>query len=121
MTSVPPQRSDHDETAWVAAWAQALTALELDVDHTEAVLTAIHRGAELPSAASLLDARWEPPAGLGPLPHPLLERARRLLQRQEQTTEALSRAVATNRRLSATVVAVRPGGPSRPVYFDRAL
>lgn len=112
---------DHDEAAWHSAWSAALSSLELDVDRVEAVLAAIHRGYELPDAARLLDAKWEPPADLGALPHPLLERAKQLLERQGEVSTQLSRALATNRRLTAAVVAVQPHGPARPVYFDRAL
>jgi|SRR2546430_10221351 len=102
---------------WYQAWVTALDALELDVAAAEALLTDDQRVRERPLANP-----WHPPAGLGPLPLDLRPRADAILTRQLTAGEAISRALATNRR-QATLLAKMEGGPEarRPAYVDCAM
>lgn len=93
-------------------WEAALTALELDVAEIEAMLA----DDPLPIAAS----RWVPPAGLGPLPEPLRERAQQLLDRQGEVALRLSEALVLSRRQARLTEVLKAGGPRRPLYLDAA-
>ena len=98
-----------------AAWVQALTDLEMDVATAEAMLDSDH----LPSVAQVAQmAAWQPPADLGPLPAPLLERAQVLADRQRSVAEAITRAMINNRRHLAALDEIHAPPPSRPVYLD---
>jgi len=98
-----------------AAWAQALTSLELDVATAEAMLDHDH----LPSVQDVARmAAWKPPTGLGPLPAALVDRAQTLAERQRSAAEAITRAMVANRRHLAALDQMRPTAPSRPVYLD---
>jgi hypothetical protein len=108
-------------TTWDAAWDAALTDLELDVHRAEALLRAVHAGAELPSSQDVLRDRWDPPRGLGPLPWPLVERARAVLARQQQVAQQLVEATHVNRRHARAANALRDRSVSTPVYLDVAL
>lgn len=93
-------------------WEQALTELELDLAETEAMLNGDHL---TPPTTS-----WEPPTGLGPLPEPLLERARLLVERQAEVARRLSEALVLSRRQARLNESLKAGGPRRPVYVDTA-
>jgi hypothetical protein len=80
--------------AWTAAWADALTALELEVDRAEALLV---MGA-LPAAAPVPAAAWVAPDLAGPLPQALRSRAEAIVARQQQVAADLARAIALARR-----------------------
>ena len=106
------------ECCWDDAWAHALDALELAVDRAEALLRAGHDCAEHAEADA---ARWSPPT-LGPLPEHLAVRARRLLQRQLDVAEALSRAMHDNRQQAALLDRIEGARqPRRPSYVDSAF
>lgn len=116
-----PQPHDGSQDQWLTAWTQALTEMELDVTRVEQILQAAHRGAEMPDAAMLMDRRWEPPRGLGPMPHPLLRRAQQLLLRQQQLAEQVSEAAATTRRHLQVTEALQEREPTPALYLDVAL
>jgi hypothetical protein len=88
---VPPPC--HPATAWEAAWAEALTTLELDVSRAEALLA---NGA--PAVALTPRPDWVAPALTGPLPERLRARAEAIAARQLRLAEDLSRAVAAARQ-----------------------
>ena len=96
---------------WEAAWAQALSALELDVDGAEHLLALDHIADAPPD-------RWAPPVGLGPLPASLHERARALIGRQTEVGRRLAEAAALSRKHSSAARAMRSAAPSVPVYLD---
>lgn len=98
---------------WGSAWAAALADLELDVEAAERMLT-LDRIAQAPPAG------WTPPSGLGPLPAPLLDRARALLARQIEVGRRLAEAAELSRRQLAAVQAHRGAAESAPVYIDLA-
>lgn len=86
---------DHLAAEWDAAWAEALTTLELDVARAEELLAA--NGI---SAADQLVARpdWVAPALSGPLPERMRTRAEAIAARQLRVAEDLSRAIAAARQ-----------------------
>jgi len=96
---------------WDAAWESALAALELDVDAAEHLLALDHIADAPPNP-------WAPPAGLGPLPAPLADRARALVVRQVEVGRRLAEAAALSRRHSRAAEAMRSAPPSVPVYLD---
>jgi hypothetical protein len=88
---VPPP--DELAARWERAWAQALTALELDVTRAESLL-----GGGTPTAVPTLRPDWVAPALTGPLPERLRARAEAIATRQLQLAEDLSRAIAAARQ-----------------------
>lgn len=104
--------------SWTAEWGRALHDLELDVEHAEALLRALHSGAESADAP----APWSPPSNLGPLPESLRERAQQVLARQLELTAQVAAAAVRSRR--DLVLARRIEGtpaPSQPMYVDAAF
>lgn len=97
---------------WEAAWASALTALELDVEAAEHMLALDHIAAAPPRDP------WAPPVGLGPLPATLGDRARALLDRQVEVGRRLAEAADLSRRHSRAAHAMRQVPPAVPVYLD---
>ena len=114
-----PGTEDHQQ--WLAAWSAALTELELDVSRVEQVLVSVHHGAEMPPAAEILGRRWEAPAALGPLPHPLLARAKALLMRQQQMATDVAEATGRTRLHAQAASSIRDRPPAEAVYLDLAL
>jgi hypothetical protein len=111
-----PGPGGHSAPQWHDAWAQALEALELDVQAAEQMITALHTGAPAPAAAT---APWSPPSALPPLPASLRERAEALLGRQQAAAAGLALAATATRRQAQ--VAARLAGapaPARPVFVD---
>lgn len=108
----PSTPAAHATTTWGAAWEAALAELELDVAAAEAVLALDHI-ADAPQRSA-----WTPPAGLGPLPAPLAERARALLDRQLEVGRRLAEAAELSRRHSRAAQALRQAPPAVPVYLD---
>lgn len=106
---------------WQHEWALALESLELDVDAAESLLGALHGQSDLPDGAGVMRARWEPPGTLGPIPRPLVERARTLLRRQHQVAEQLVLATRTNRRHAHAASRLTDTPAAVPVYVDVAL
>jgi hypothetical protein len=103
---------------WLAAWAEALDELEMDVAEAEALLTGDHMLRDTP----VRDA-WKPPTGLGTLPLDLRPRADAILARQLATAAAITRALATNRRQAAATARIETGRQAapRPAYIDCAI
>ncbi|WP_051640409.1 hypothetical protein [Cellulomonas sp. URHE0023] len=101
--------------AWVAAWSDALDALELDVDAADERL----RTAHLASVEEVaLASAWHPPVGLGPLPASLEVRARAVLGRQLETAHRLSQTIVVSRRQLAATRALSLRDTESAVYFD---
>ena len=96
---------------WEAAWDAALRTLELDVIAAEALLTLDHIADAPPDP-------WAPPAGLGPLPATLADRALALLDRQIEVGRRLAEAADLSRRHLRAVHTMRAAPPSVPVYLD---
>jgi hypothetical protein len=105
-------------TDWYKAWTAALDELELDVAAVEAQLTGEHAAREHP-----LTDPWRPPAGLGPLPLELRQRADAILARQLAATEALARGMVVNRQQAALLERVQTAQRPvpRPAYVDCAM
>ena len=105
---------DEDRAPWDAAWAAALDEMELDLDRAALLL----RSGEPAVAAG---PRWQPPAGIGPLPAGLLERARALHARQLAMATAIAETITGVRRQSAFAARVETGrGQPRPAFVDTA-
>ncbi|MBT0993083.1 hypothetical protein KIN34_02090 [Cellulomonas sp. DKR-3] len=103
------------EQQWHARWEAALEALELDVAAAEELLRVAH----LPDVAEVAKvAAWHPPAGLGPLPAPLLTRARTLLDRQLEVAGLVAHAAVASRRQAVAARALRARPAAVPVYLD---
>jgi hypothetical protein len=96
---------------WEDAWDAALRTLELDVAAAEALLSLDH-------IADAPPRPWAPPAGLGPLPVTMAERARLLLDRQIEAGRRLAEAADLSRRHLRAVHGMRATAPSVPVYLD---
>lgn len=99
------------DVTWDVAWEAALSALELDVETAEHMLTLRDISADPPDP-------WAPPAGLGPLPAALAERAAALLDRQVEVTRQVAEAALLARRHSRAAQAMRSAAPASPVYID---
>lgn len=100
-----------EPTGWDAAWADALSALEIDLELAERMLALDHIAEDPPEP-------WTPPADLGPLPLEFADRVRALLDRQIELARRLAEAADLNRRHQRAVQAMRHDGPSSPVYVD---
>ena len=103
---------------WRAAWLAALDELDRDVEAVEALLIYDHSRRQLP-----VSDPWAPPAGLGPLPLDLRPRADGILSRQLAAANAITVALATNRRQAAVAARIETGGDTapRPSYVDCAM
>lgn len=97
---------------WDTAWASALDEMEIAVREAEALLTDAHRPAPVACAA------WTPPAGIGPLPASLEERARAVLERQLAVAQALATAMVRSRRQLRALATLAPVPVHPPVYVD---
>lgn len=103
---------------WQDAWAAALGEVELQADEIEHVLAAVHRGGELPDALAVLQRRWEPPAGLGPIPPAFVARAQALLLRHSQLADDIGRTAAAVRRHEHVVDSLSAQPPTVPAFVD---
>ncbi|GAA0609272.1 hypothetical protein GCM10009547_09170 [Sporichthya brevicatena] len=92
MTDRTLRLAGADTATWDDAWADALTALELDVARAEELLAA-GTPAELPAPRP----DWVAPELSGPLPERLRARAEAIAARQLRVAEDLSRAIAAAR------------------------
>lgn len=101
---------------WVAAWAEALDELELDLHSAEAQLRDAHLvGVDEVARA----AAWHPRTDLGPLPAALEVRARALLERQLDTARRTAEAITRSRRqIAATRTLQGRPADSAAVYVD---
>lgn len=114
MTDAEADGHGREDADFHQSWVAALAELELDVARAESLLRA--NTVELPELLP-----WVPPTGIGTLPLPLLDRARRLHQRQLEVAERLVAAIEGNRRQVAVTEAIdatRPASP--PVFVDHA-
>lgn len=103
------------DDGWTAAWSSALDALELDVEQVERDLVHAH----LVDAEALSEPRaWQPPAGLGPLPASLRDRAQAVLERQLDAARRTAEALVASRRHARASQAMRPRQLDVPVYLD---
>lgn len=110
--------NDQPHAEWEAAWADALTALELDVSRAERLLT---DGA--PAVAPPPRPDWIAPALSGPLPERMRARAEAIATRQLRLAEDLSRAIAAARqelRLSQRIQA-HALDRSTPAFLDASF
>lgn len=104
--------------AWHRAWAAALDELEADVTEVETFLADDHRMRD-----NAVTNNWQPPRGIGPLPLDLRPRADSILARQIAAAQAVTVAIATNRRQSAVANRIETGAQpnARPAYIDCAM
>lgn len=110
------RRSDTPPRTWV----EALDDLEEDAGHAGRTLAGA--SPEEIAAWGRRSTDWVPPAGLGPLPADLRERAARLLQHQLAVAEALVEGITQSRR-QRDLAARMSQTPSRPVssFIDRPV
>ncbi|WP_449386356.1 hypothetical protein [Cellulomonas soli] len=110
-----PVRTSRPDEAWDTAWSRALDALELDVEQVERDLVHAH----LVEADAVVAAPpWQPPAGLGPLPAALRDRAQAVLDRQLDLARRTAEALVASRRHAQASQALRPRQVEVPVYLD---
>ncbi|WP_049829097.1 hypothetical protein [Arthrobacter sp. RIT-PI-e] len=107
------------------AWSDALDFLEVAIDDAIAGdLTDDFGGTDLHDAALIRQAAglgsWTPPAGLGPLPAELVERALRINERQQDAAAQLTGELRTLRQhrsvLGSVQTAIAP--EEKSVYLD---
>lgn len=113
MTTTPPA------TGWQEAWEQALAALELDIDAAEQMLQSAHEGRETGVPAGL--GSWAPPAGLGPLPESLAQRAQLVLARQLALIEDVASAAVRSRQHHEVARRMQATPHPRPLFVDAAF
>jgi hypothetical protein len=104
---------------WQQAWEQALAALELDVVEAERMLRAARGGEEAVTPPGL--GSWAPPAGLGPLPESLAERAQIILARQLAVIEDVAAAAFRSRQHLEVTRRMRPDTHTGPLFVDAAF
>jgi hypothetical protein len=104
--------------AWARTWADALTAAELDLEETEAVLARLHADADF---VPEVPAPWAPPTGLGPLPASEAERARAVLARQRRVAVELTAAMVGNRQHRRITASAAQRSAAVPIYVDTAV
>lgn len=101
-------------------WGEALDDIEDDTRSAERTLAGA--SPEEIAAWGRRSTDWVPPAGLGPLPDDLRERAARLLQHQLAVAESLVEGILQSRR-QRDLAARMSQTPSRPVsaFIDRPV
>lgn len=111
--------SPDTDGSWQHAWEAALAGLELDLHAAEALLHAVHDGThdDLPAALG----SWTPPAGIGPLPATLAERAQLVLERQIAVIEQIAHATTRSRQHLEMQRRMADRAPSRPLFVDAAF
>ena len=114
---MPSTTHDADLTPWEQAWHDALDTLELDLEQTNALLDATH-ALEVAQVALAKASQWRVPAGLGPMPATVAERARVVLEAQKDTAARLARAIHQSRSHVKMLDAVDARPHARPVYLD---
>ncbi len=106
--------------SWEAEWGLALRDLELDVARAESMLRDLHAGTA--SDVASVPPAWQPPAGLGPLPETLLERAQQVHAHQLRVTSDIAAAmVRSGRDLQVARRLEGAPAPSRPMFVDAAF
>jgi hypothetical protein len=107
---------------WQDAWVHALEDVELGVEEAERLLASLHPDApDAVASHPSLTGAWAPPAGLGPLPESLEERARIVLARQFQVAERLAAAAVHSRQQLAFARRADVTAPARPLFVDAAF
>lgn len=102
---------------WTGAWVEALDRLELDVDEAERMLTG-----SLISPDEAQQNRWVAPAGFGPLPETLYERAVQVNARQIEVTRRIALALGATRRESELAHRLSSNGhPATALYVDHLM
>jgi hypothetical protein len=118
---VTPEAPGGGQNAYASSpsWPEVLDDLEVRVAEAEQLL-ARSRADEI-AAWQPRSTDWVPPAGLGPLPDDLRERAAQLLQHQLAVAERLIVRITQSQRQRD--VAARMSYAPRPVpaFFDEAL
>ncbi len=104
-----PAAAAAEHALWRAAWIDALTALESDVETAERFLTRD----DLPAPAP-----WTPPQLHGPLPEDLLPRAQQLLERQLETAKLIAARLTHTGRQTALASRLSTASTPSPVYVD---
>ncbi|MEI4270702.1 hypothetical protein TEK04_03100 [Klenkia sp. LSe6-5] len=101
-------------------WGEALDDLEDDARAAQSTLAGA--SPEEIAAWGRRSTDWVPPAGLGPLPDDLRERAARLLQHQLAVAEALVEGITQSRR-QRDLAARMSQSPARPAssFIDRPV
>jgi hypothetical protein len=107
------------DDGWQQAWEQALAALELDVEEAERMLHCARDGRETCVPAGL--GSWAPPAGLGPLPESLAERAQLILARQLALIEDVASAAVRSRQHHEVARRMQARPHARPLFVDAAF
>jgi hypothetical protein len=109
-----------DPVDWTAAWAEALDRLELDVDEAEQMLA--HSSVSAVEATAAGERRWVAPAGFGPLPESLYERAVEVNARQLEVARKIVLALGATRRESELAHRLSPNGHhASPMYVDHLM
>lgn len=118
MTSVSADLHGHGDTVDVQTWTDVLDRLQGELESAEAVLLADEPDERGEPDEAARPRAWQAPAGLGPMPVEVAQRARALLARQGVLTEHLTAAAALTRRhlVAASALDARP--PGVPVYLD---
>lgn len=106
-----------EPASWQLSWEQALADLELDLDTAQALLQSVHDNDDLPAGLG----SWAPPAGLGPLPATLAERAQLVLERQIAIIEQVAHAATRSRQHLEMQRRMSEQAPSRPLFVDAAF
>lgn len=96
-------------------WELALAEVEAGLDEAEALVAP---GYLLEAEPALTLGRWAPPAGLGPLPAGLADRALAILDRQGRLAPLLEEAARATRTHLRAVGAMRTNDTSASVYVD---
>jgi len=109
--STPPEAPAPVRSAWEAA----LDELDRSMDQAEALVAP---GFLIDDSDVLPDLSWTPPAGLGPIPAGLADRAVTILDRQLELTQRLEEAASTARAHLRAVSSMRTNDTTTAVYLD---
>jgi hypothetical protein len=105
---------------WTEAWVEALDRLELDVEQAELMLS--HAVVSPDQAGLAAEQRWVAPAGFGPLPESLVERAHQVNRRQLEVARRIVLALSATRRESDLAHRLsRAGSDATPMYVDHLM
>lgn len=98
-----------------SAWETALDELDRSMDQAEALVAP---GFLLDDSDELPDLSWTPPAGLGPIPASLADRAGTVLDRQLALVQRVEEAASTARAHLRAVGSMRTNDTTTAVYLD---
>lgn len=100
------------------AWTAALDAAETDVESAEQLIDALRRGDDVP--LDLPGAGWAVPVLPASMPTELVERARLLLERQDQVSEHLEAAM-VHARVQLRGLGKLDRAEPPPIFVDTAV